>query len=144
MSDTFHIVCPHCESINRVPANRLENSPNCGRCRKRLFTGRSTAVNEAGFSRRLSRSDLPLLVDFWAPWCAPCRTMAPAFEQAAAQLEPEVLLLKVDTEKCQQLAARFGIRSIPTLAMFRNGRELARTAGAMDAARLMSWARSTL
>lgn len=141
MADSRHIVCPGCGSVNRVPADRLGGGGRCGRCRAPLFDGRPVSVSAAEFERHLARDDIPLLVDFWAPWCGPCRMMAPAFEQAAAELEPGVRLLKVNTEEAQALAARYGIRSIPTLALFAGGRERARTAGAMDARSIVAWAR---
>jgi len=142
MSETMIVICPHCHAANRLPAGRLADGGTCGKCKARLFTGEPVELGAANFDAHAGRSDIPLLVDFWAPWCGPCRTMAPAFAQAAKQLEPEFRLAKVNTEAEQQLAARFGIRSIPTLALFRNGHEVARQAGAMDAASLMRWVRS--
>ncbi len=144
MSHTNLIVCPHCGGINRVPTDRAGERPSCGKCHYLLFTSKPVEVDEAGFARQLQRSDIPLLVDFWAPWCGPCRAMAPAFARAAELLEPKVRLLKVNTEQSQQLAARFGIRSIPTLALFKGGQELARTAGAMETSQLVSWTRKNL
>ena len=144
MSDNLHIVCPHCDAVNRVPAARLAENPTCGQCRHPLFAGKPLDLTAANFDRHVGRSDLPVVVDFWAPWCGPCRSMAPAFAQAAGELEPEFRLVKVDTESQQQLAARFNIRSIPTLAIFKGGREIARQSGAVDAASLKRWVRSHL
>jgi thioredoxin 2 len=142
MSNLLQVVCPHCHTTNRVPGERLEQNPNCGQCKNALFTGQPVALDAASFDRHVERSDLPVVVDFWAPWCGPCRTMAPAFAQAASMLEPHFRLAKVNTEEAQALAARFGIRSIPTLAVFRHGREVARQAGAMDVSSLVRWVRS--
>lgn len=144
MSIAVHVVCPRCNSINRVPEARLGEGAKCGKCHVPLFAGVPLALDEQGFSRQVSRSDLPLVVDFWAPWCGPCQTMAPAFEEAARVLEPKARLVKVNTEEAQGLATRLGIRSIPTLAVFRGGQEVARTAGAMDAGRLVAWVRQHL
>jgi thioredoxin 2 len=144
MSATLHIVCPHCDGINRVPVERLSDGAKCGKCRRPLFVGQPLALNEARFARHAQKSDIPLLIDFWAPWCGPCRMMAPAFEHAAAQLEPAVRLVKVNTEEAQQLGARFAIRSIPTLMLMRDGREVARQAGAMDQGGIVGWARQNL
>jgi len=141
-TDPLHIVCLHCHTTNRVAAEQLDDAPDCGKCHQPLFTGHPVALDEAGFDKHIARSALPVLVDFWAPWCGPCRTMAPAFEQAAKQLEPTMRLAKVDTEAAQNLAARFNIRSIPTLALFVAGREVARQPGAMGAADIVRWARS--
>ena len=144
MSDQIHIVCPHCQGINRIPAARLSDNPKCGKCKQPLFQGKPLEVGEAAFQRQVSRSDVPLLVDFWAEWCGPCKMMAPMFAQAAIELEPQVRLLKVDTEKNQNLAAQFDIRSIPTIAIFKGGKEVARQAGAMQAPQLIQWVRRSL
>jgi thioredoxin 2 len=141
MSEPVHVVCPQCDAVNRVPSARLGEGAKCGKCHAPLFVGAPLALDEQRFDRHLGRGDLPLVVDFWAPWCGPCRSMAPAFEEAARRLEPGVRLAKVNTEEAQGLAMRFGIRSIPTLAIFRGGREIARTAGAMDLGSLTAWVR---
>ncbi|MCP5229362.1 thioredoxin TrxC [Accumulibacter sp.] len=137
------VVCPRCHRPNRVPEARLGDRGQCGHCQSPLFDGSPIVLTEASFDRHVERSELPVLVDFWAPWCGPCRAMAPAFAAAAQQLEPAARLAKVDTEEEQALAARFAIRSIPTLVLFRNGREVARKSGAMDTASIVRWLRSS-
>jgi len=144
MSEPIHVVCPHCDAVNRLPPARLGEGGSCGKCHRSLFQGKPVALDENRFQRHASRSDLPLVVDFWAPWCGPCKMMAPAFEAAAAKLEPRARLAKVNTEEAQGLAMRFGIRSIPTLAIFRGGQEIARTAGAMDTGSLVAWVRQSI
>jgi len=144
MSDPLHVVCPHCHTTNRVAPGDLASEPDCGSCHRSLFAGHPAALDEAAFQRHLQRSQIPLLVDFWAPWCGPCRAMAPAFEQAARQLEPRVRLAKVNTDEAPTLGAQLRIRSIPTLALFMNGKEVARQAGAMGAADIVRWTETQL
>lgn len=133
------LVCPACQAINRLPRARLPDRPRCGRCREPLFRGEPVAVDQAGFDTLIGSTGIPVVVDFWAAWCAPCRAMAPAFDEAARRLEPRVRLAKLDTEAAPDVAARFGIRSIPTLIHFRQGREIARTSGVLDPASLVTW-----
>jgi thioredoxin 2 len=135
------VPCPHCAALNRVPRDKLKQAPACGRCHQALFTGKPLTLDAHGFERHVGAGSLPVLVDFRAPWCGPCRSMAPHFEAAAAQLEPKLRLAKVDTDAEPELGARYNIRSIPTLILFRGGREVARQAGAMSGAQIAQWAR---
>ncbi len=146
MTEPLHIVCPHCHTTNRVQAEHLGSNPDCGQCHQALFAGHPVELDDAtAFDKHLARSQIPMLVDFWAPWCGPCRMMAPAYEQAAALLEPKIRVAKVNTEAAQALGARFNIRSIPTLALFVGGKEVARQAGAMtNPSQIAQWVRSHL
>lgn len=142
MADPVHVVCPNCHSTNRVPVEKLSAGGKCGKCHQTLFTGKPVELNQANFTKFISNNDLPVIVDFWAPWCGPCKMMAPVFEQAAQDLNSRFILAKVNTESEQMLAGQYGIRSIPTLALFKKGREINRSAGAMDLNSLKQWAQS--
>jgi len=143
MSDKKHIVCPHCSAVNRIPAARLGDHPKCGKCKQPLFTGHPVELTDQNFDKFIANSDLPVIVDFWAEWCGPCKMMAPAFAEASAQLEPNVILAKLNTEVAQQTAAQFGIRSIPSIIKFKDGKEVARQAGALNAQQIIQWAQTS-
>lgn len=141
MSEPAHIVCPHCAGINRIPPDKPARAAKCGRCHQALFSGRAFPVTAKTFDTQVTRNDIPVVVDFWAEWCGPCKAMAPAYERAAAELEPSIRFLKVDTEAERELASRYNIRSIPTLMLFRHGKVIAQRAGALDAQTLRAWLR---
>lgn len=142
MAETLHVVCAHCDAVNRVAAARLREAPVCGNCHQRLFSGQTRELSQANFQRFIERNDLPVVVDFWAPWCQPCLAMAPEYAAAAGELEPEARLTKVNTEANPNLANEFRIRSIPTLALFKAGSEVARQSGALTKADIVRWVRS--
>lgn len=144
MTDKKHIVCPHCSAVNRIPENRLGDQPSCGKCKNKLFTGQPIELNDQNFLKFISKNDIPVLVDFWAEWCGPCKMMAPAFSEASNILEPNIILAKLNTEVAQQSAAMFSIRSIPSLVLFKNGKETARQAGAMSAPQIIQWAQNQI
>jgi thioredoxin 2 len=139
-----HLVCPHCAAVNRVPLDRPATAARCGKCHAALFDGHPAEVDEAGFEAHLRGNEIPVLVDIWAPWCGPCRMMAPAFERAAQELEPGVRLLKLNADEAPQVTASLGVRGIPAMFLFRGGRVIANTAGAMDAGSIVKWVRGKL
>ena len=144
MSTGQQIVCGHCGKINRLPAERAPGAARCGSCHRPIFSGHPIEVDETGFGRHVAHSDIPILVDVWAPWCGPCRAMGPTFERAAKQLEPKVRLLKLNVDTAPTIASRLRISSIPTLLLMKDGREIARSTGAVDARTIVTWTRARI
>jgi thioredoxin 2 len=138
------LVCHRCEAVVRVPAARLQDGPKCPRCHAALFEGEPINLTDVNFDRHVGKTSVPVVIDFWAPWCAPCRSMAPVFEQVAAATEPAARFAKLNTDEAQAIAGRYGIRSIPTLMVFKDGKEVARQAGAMDPQTLRRWLASAI
>ena len=139
MADFRQIVCPHCVATNRVPDGKPAKAAKCGKCSKPLFTGSPVELGSADFDKHISRNDIPVVVDFWAEWCGPCKMMAPEFARATGELEPAVRMAKVNTEQAQDIAGRYGIRSIPTLMVFKDGKVAAQQPGAMSAPQILNW-----
>lgn len=144
MSERVNIVCGQCDSIVGVPPERITQQPRCPKCHQALFSGHPLELQEHNFDRHVTRVSMPLVVDFWAPWCGPCLAMAPQFERVAQRLEPQLRFAKLNSDSAPQISARFGIRSIPTLILFRGGEEIARQSGAMDASTLQGWLQQAL
>ena len=142
MPEALHLVCPHCAAVNRIPSPRLAEAPKCGKCRQLILTGHPVELGSANFHTFVIRNDVPVIVDFWAPWCGPCQMMAPEYTAAAAELEPRVRLAKLNTDAEPGLAAEFALRGIPTLISFRAGKEIARQVGAMSKSQIVRWALS--
>jgi thioredoxin 2 len=139
-----HIVCPHCNTVNRIATDRLPEKPLCGKCKQALFMARPLDLTAGNFQQHISRSDIPIIIDFWAPWCGPCKMMAPAFAKAAVQIEPRGRLAKLNTEQEQTIAAQFSIRSIPTMVIFKGGQEIIRQSGAMSETDIVRWINSNI
>ncbi|WP_031482502.1 thioredoxin TrxC [Maridesulfovibrio frigidus] len=141
MPAPIHTVCSKCQAINRIQSARLGDKPTCGKCGGLVLSSSPLVFTGSNFDRFISKTELPILVDFWAPWCGHCRTMAPAFEQAALALYPHILTAKVNTEEFKSLSARFSVSSLPTLVLFKGGREVKRVSGGMSAQQITSWAK---
>jgi thioredoxin 2 len=144
MSANYQIVCGYCGKVNRLPAGRAVDAARCGSCHQPIFSGHPIEVDEADFDRHIAHSDIPVLVDIWAPWCGPCRSMAPMFERAAQELEPKLRLLKLNADIAPSVSSRLRISGIPTLLLMRGGREISRTSGAMDTRKIVAWTRAGL
>ncbi|MBP6917947.1 MAG: thioredoxin TrxC [Legionellaceae bacterium] len=144
MNNSIHIVCPYCRTTNKLLSKRLTDHPKCGKCQKSLFNGGPLALDQAFFEYHLKNDNLPLLVDFWAEWCGPCKIMAPYFESAAKILEPRVRLIKINTEGNQELSSRYAIQSIPTLMLFAHGKEVARSSGVIGTKEIVQWVKQFL
>jgi thioredoxin 2 len=144
VNERIQVVCGHCDSVVALPGDRLVDGPRCPKCRFPIFEGKPIELTAANFDKHVSRGDLPLVVDFWAPWCGPCIAMAPYFEATARQLEPKLRFAKLNTQDEPGPGARFNIRSIPTMIVFRGGKELARQSGAMDSATMTRWLKSVV
>jgi thioredoxin 2 len=142
MSDLKHVVCPSCDAVNRIPADKFSARPSCGKCHRPLLDDHPVTLHAGNFQKHINRSDIPVVVDFWAPWCGPCKMMAPAFEQASTALSPGVRFAKLNTEDEQVIGSNLNIRSIPTMVIFKNGREVTRQSGAMSADDIQSWVRN--
>jgi thioredoxin 2 len=138
--NTTHVACPHCAATNRIPTDRLSDDPVCGRCGEALLDGQPVELSDTDFDKVVAASDLPVVVDFWAPWCGPCRQMAPQFEQAARTLKGKALFVKLNSDDNPRISARFGVRSIPTLVKLQKGNEVARVAGARPAGQIVQFA----
>jgi thioredoxin 2 len=143
-AELIHITCPHCEAINRVPHGKLSQQPNCGKCHQALFIGKPLELSSQNFSKIINKTGVPVVVDFWASWCGPCKMMAPIFEQAATNIEPKARLAKLNTEVAQDIAATYNIRNIPTLVIFKNGKEVSRQSGALDKGSLIQFIEANL
>lgn len=144
MEELIHIACPHCDAINRVQYSKLDLAPKCGKCHQALFIGKPLELSSQNFSKFINQTDIPIVIDFWAPWCGPCKMMAPIFEQTSSIIEPRARLAKLNTELSQDIAASYHIRSIPTLVIFKDGKEAARQSGAMDQANLLGFIEANL
>ncbi len=135
----INVVCPNCLKTNRLPKKDSYSKANCGNCKYSLLDNHPVEVDASQMAHFLNNSSLPIVVDFWAPWCGPCRMMAPAFEQAAENMPLKAQFLKVNTEQNQHLGAKYGIRSIPTMILFKDGKEIDRVSGALSAPQIMQW-----
>jgi len=140
----MQVVCPSCQAINRLPESRDAGNAQCGKCKAKLFQSHALEVSAAVFTRHLDKNEIPVVVDFWAEWCGPCKMMAPNFLAAAAELEPSARLLKLNTETAQQIAGQWAIRSIPTMIIFKAGKEIARTSGALDKNQIVNWVKQNI